>query len=210
MSSDPNVLQAFVQHIAARGKRDGKRSEMTPQQELEALIARVAMADRKAFQAIYSRTSAKLFGVCLRILRDDAQAEEVLQDVYIKIWNQAGVYRSNGYSPMTWLITITRNAAIDRLRKLRRDGESMAPMDIADRLYDSGPGPADQAESASEARALQACLSELPLDRSEMVQRVYLQGLTYREIADETGVKLNTVRTWLRRSLMQLRECLGG
>ena len=90
---------------------------MTPQEEIEALIARVAMADRKAFRALYSRTSAKLFGIALRVLRDEAAAEDVLQDVYVRVWNRAGAYRSNGYSPMTWLITITRNAAIDRLRK---------------------------------------------------------------------------------------------
>ncbi|GAA4223348.1 RNA polymerase sigma-70 factor (ECF subfamily) [Sagittula marina] len=188
----------------------GGSDSMTPQEEIEALIARVAMADRKAFRDLYSRTSAKLFGVSVRILKDEALAEEVLQEVYVKLWDRAGAYRSNGYSPMTWLITITRNASIDRLRKARREGSAMAPVDIAERLYDDAPGPAQQAEMRSEAKALQACLSELPLDRSEMVQRVYLQGLTYQEIAEETGIKLNTVRTWLRRSLMQLRECLGG
>ena len=183
---------------------------MTPQEEIEALIARVAMADRRAFKALYARTSAKLFGICLRVLRDEAMAEEVLQEVYVRLWHRAGQYRANGYSPMTWLITITRNAAIDRLRKARREGRAMEPVDIAERLYDPAPGPAQQAEMRSEAKALMACLSELPLDRAEMVRRVYLQGLSYREMADESGVKLNTVRTWLRRSLMQLRECLGG
>ncbi len=182
---------------------------MTPQEEIEALIARVAMADRKAFRALYSRTSAKLFGIALRVLRDEAAAEDVLQDVYVRVWNRAGAYRSNGYSPMTWLITITRNAAIDRLRKARREGVAQEPVEIAERLYDTAPGPAQQAEMRDEARALNACLDELPADRAEMVRRVYLQGLTYQELSDQSGVKLNTVRTWLRRSLMQLRECLS-
>lgn len=188
----------------------GGSGVMTPQEEIEALIARVAMADRKAFQELYARTSAKLYGIAVRVLRDEAQAEEVLQEVFLKLWDRAGAYRSNGYSPMTWLITITRNSAIDRLRRARREGASLAPVDIAERLYDTAPGPAAQAEQRSEARALQGCLDELPLDRAEMVRRVYLQGLTYREMAQESGAKLNTVRTWLRRSLMQLRECLGG
>lgn len=183
---------------------------MTPQEEIEALIARVAMADRRAFRVLYARTSAKLFGICRRILRDEAMAEEVLQEVYVRLWQRAGQYRSNGYSPMTWLITIARNAAVDRLRKARREGVATEPVEIAERLYDPAPGPARQLEQRQEARALEACLAALPQDRSEMVRRVYLQGLSYREMAEASGVKLNTVRTWLRRSLVQLRECLGG
>lgn len=111
---------------------------------------------------------------------------------------------------MTWLIAIARHAAIDRLRRARREGRAVEPVEIAERLYDTEPGPAQQAEARSEARALAACLAELAEDRAEMVRRVYLHGQTYAEMAEASGVKLNTVRTWLRRSLMQLRECLGG
>ncbi|NVK61194.1 MAG: RNA polymerase subunit sigma, partial [Rhodobacteraceae bacterium] len=86
----------------------------TPQAEIEDLIARTAMGDRAAFRLLYDRTAAKLFGVCLRVLNDRGLAEEALQDVYCKIWARAGQYRVNGFSPMTWLITLARNAAIDR------------------------------------------------------------------------------------------------
>ncbi|MCA0994382.1 MULTISPECIES: sigma-70 family RNA polymerase sigma factor [Roseobacteraceae] len=166
------------------------------------------MADRAAFAALYERTSAKLFGVCLRVLQDRAQAEEALQDTYVKIWTHAGKYRVNGYSPMTWLITLARNSAVDRRR--RRDaGKPVEPIEIDERLADPGPGPAQQAEARAEAQALALCMGELPPDRAEMVRRAYLEGATYAELSEATGVKLNTVRTWLRRSLMSLRECLS-
>ena len=109
---------------------------MTTRADIENLIARVAQGDRAAFKALYGATSAKLFGIALRVLRDEAAAEDVLQDVYVRVWNRAGAYRSNGYSPMTWLITITRNAAIDRLRKARREGVAQEPVEIAERLLE--------------------------------------------------------------------------
>ncbi len=182
---------------------------MTPLEEIERLIARVAMGDRKAFRTLYEKTSAKLFGVSTRVLRDDALAEEVLQEVFLRIWHRADSYKSNGYSPMTWLITITRNAAIDRLRKARRDGTATEPVEIAERLYDPAPGPETQTVMRDEARALEACLDTLDEDRAEMVRKAYIQGVTYAELAEASGTKLNTVRTWLRRSLLQLRECLS-
>ncbi len=181
---------------------------MTPQQEIEALIGRVAMGDRQAFHRLYDRTAAKLFGVCLRVLRDRAVAEDVLQEVFLRIWDKAGLYRANGYSPMTWLITLARNAAIDRRRKIAAQGRA-AGIDEAETLADPAPGPAAAVEAGDEARALRACLAELPEDRADMVRRVYLDGLTYAELAAATETKLNTVRTWLRRSLLQLRECLS-
>jgi RNA polymerase sigma-70 factor (ECF subfamily) len=181
---------------------------VTPQDEIESLIARVSMGDRKAFRALYARTGAKLFGVCLRVLSDEAAAEDVLQEVFLRIWNRAGQYRANGYSPMTWLITISRNAAIDRLRRLRAQGGA-APLDAADLIADPGPGPEAQAVASDMARMLDLCLRELPPDRAGMVRGAYLDGLSYAEIAEASGTPLNTVRTWLRRSLMQLRECLS-
>ena len=168
------------------------------------------MGDRAAFRTLYGRTSAKLFGVCLRVLNDRAQAEEALQEAYAKIWTRAGQYRANGYSPMTWLITLARNTAVDKRRA--RDagvGRRTAPIDAAELVADPAPGPAQQAEARGEAQALHLCLTELPPERAEMVRRAYLDGATYAELADATGTKLNTVRTWLRRSLMQLRECLS-
>ncbi|ETX15609.1 RNA polymerase sigma factor [Roseivivax halodurans JCM 10272] len=179
---------------------------MTPQQEVEELLARIAMGDRRAFSDLYDRTSAKLFGICLRVLRDQAESEEALQEAYVRIWHKADAYRVNGYSPMTWLITLTRNIAIDRRRQRR--GTPSEAIDLAETLPDDGPGPEAMAAERSEAGRLHLCLRELPEDRAAMVRRAYLDGDTYAELAAATGVKLNTVRTWLRRALIQLRECL--
>ena len=180
---------------------------MTPQEEIEDYIARIAMGDRKAFSHLYDRTSAKLFSVALRVLQDRAEAEEALQEAFLRIWHRAEMYRANGFSPMTWLITLTRNVAIDRRRK-KKPAPAEA-LDAADMLADQGPGPEAQAAMNSEARALYACLDELAPDRADMVQRAYLEGWSYAELSDATGVKLNTVRTWLRRALIQLKECLA-
>ncbi|SIS72144.1 RNA polymerase sigma-70 factor, ECF subfamily [Roseivivax lentus] len=165
------------------------------------------MGDRQAFSALYDRTSAKLFSICLRVLGDRAEAEEALQEAFLRIWGRADMYRANGFSPMTWLITLSRNVAIDRRR--RRVPEPGAGLDAADLVADAAPGPEAQAEMSSEARALHACLDGLAPDRADMVARVYLDGWSYADLSAATGVKLNTVRTWLRRSLIELKECLS-
>lgn len=179
---------------------------MTPQQEVEDMLARVAMGDRAAFTALYDRTSAKLFGVCTRVLGDRAEAEEVLQEVFVTVWHKADSYRVNGLSPMTWLITIARNRAVDRRRARKLPP---APIETADLLPDRSPGPEAQAVARSESRQVMLCLDELPRARAHLVRRAYLDGDSYADLAQATGVKLNTIRTWLRRSLIALRECLN-
>ncbi|MBF9032054.1 sigma-70 family RNA polymerase sigma factor [Rhodobacterales bacterium HKCCE3408] len=179
---------------------------MTTRAEIEQHLAQMTLGDRKAFEALYDATAAKLFSVTLRILKDRALAEDALQEVYIKIWHRAGQYQANGLSPMTWLITVARNHAIDRLRTQKAP---TAPLDVAEILPEPGPGPEAQAVAAGERTRLQACLDTLEDGRAEMVRRCYLDGATYKELADAADVPLNTVRTWLRRSLLKLRECLS-
>ena len=180
---------------------------MTPLEEIETLIDRVALGERAAFSALYDATSGKLLGVCLRILRDRAGAEDAMQDAYVKVWKNADRYRANGLSPMTWLITIARNTAIDRLRRQR---DASADIDvISDTMPALGAGPEGAAIAASEARRIVGCLEELPEDRREAVRGCYLGGLSYGDLAEKFGVPLNTMRTWLRRSLLSLRECMA-
>ncbi|SLN40131.1 sigma-70 family RNA polymerase sigma factor [Roseisalinus antarcticus] len=177
----------------------------TGRQDIEAMIARVSLGDRKAFAALYSATSAKLFGVALRVLNDRAEAEECTQEVFIRIWDAAGRYQSNGLSPMTWLITIARNRAIDRLRTRKtRPGD----LGEAAEVPSAGPGPEALAIAASDRERIVACMGTLPQDRAEAIRRVYLEGETYQELADRFSMPLNTIRTWLRRGLQKLRECL--
>ncbi|KNG95086.1 sigma-70 family RNA polymerase sigma factor [Pseudaestuariivita atlantica] len=182
---------------------------MRTRDEIDDLIAQVALGNRRAFSDLYSHTSAKLFGVCLRVLGQRDLAEDALQETFVKIWHNAGRYHAGTYSPMTWLITIARNTAIDRKRKLKAEARRDEREDAAELVPDAAHGPARLAEIASDMRALAACMGELPEGRAEAVRRAYLDGDSYAELADRFEVPLNTMRTWLRRALISLRECLG-
>jgi RNA polymerase sigma-70 factor (ECF subfamily) len=172
---------------------------------IEALIARVAMQDRSAFSELYDATAAKLLGVCLRVLKDRTAAEDAMQDSFIKIWHNADRYAVNGLSPMTWLITIARNTAIDRLRARR----AHSPVESqAETLAAGGPTPEGAAVARSEARRIAACLDGMPQDQRQAIRNVYLNGSSYADCASEMGIPLNTIRTWLRRGLQSLRDCL--
>ncbi|MFN3209136.1 MAG: sigma-70 family RNA polymerase sigma factor [Roseovarius sp.] len=174
---------------------------------IEHMIGRCALKDRDAFSDLYSATSAKLFGVILRVLNNRAEAEEVLQEVYVKIWRNAGRYRSGGF-PDDMADHGARERGIDMLRKRKGTGEQM-PEGLADAMPDSAPGPEAQAVRASEREKLDGCMNELEADRAEAVQGAYLDGETYADLAARFDVPLNTMRTWLRRSLLKLRECLS-
>lgn len=176
-------------------------------EEIETLIAKVALRDRAAFELLYDRTSAKLFGVCLRVLNKRAAAEDAMQDTFVKIWNNADRYRANGLSPMTWLITIARNTSIDRLRARKAGHQDIDTPGLE--LAAPGPSPEDMAVAGSEAAKLTACLGTLDADRAAAVRGAYLDGDSYADLAQQFKVPLNTMRTWLRRSLISLRECLA-
>ena len=177
-------------------------------EQIEVLISRIAMNDRSAFTGLYDATSAKLFGVCLRVLNNRAAAEDAMQDSFVKIWRNASRYQSNGLSPMTWLITIARNTAIDRLRATRKGHVDIDTPGLE--LAASGAGPEHLAIAAGEARRLVGCLEELAEDRGAAVRGAYLDGKSYQDLADAFAVPLNTMRTWLRRGLISLRECMSG
>lgn len=170
------------------------------------LIARTALRDRLAFRELYQRTSAKLFGVTLRILKDRADAEEALQEVYVKIWQRAGRYVSGGYSPISWLVAVARNHSLDVLRSRRPVAEDI---DVAVEVPDATPDPEAAAIGSGEMARIENCLGALEAERAEAVRGAYLDGFSYEELALRYEVPLNTMRTWLRRSLIKLRECLS-
>lgn len=173
--------------------------------EIADLIARCALRDRGAFRQLYARTSAKLFGVALRILRDRAETEEAIQEIYIKIWQKADRYVAGQYSPISWLVAVARNHALDKVRIKRPISEDIdAALDIAD----LGPSPERQVEQAQDSARIAHCLATLEPDRAEAVRGAYLDGFSYEELAQRHAVPLNTMRTWLRRSLVKLKECL--
>lgn len=164
------------------------------------------MGDRDAFSRLYDAVAPKLLGVTLRVLGDRASAEDAMQEAFVKIWRNADRYGVTGHSPMTWLITIARNAAIDRLRRKR-------PAEDIDALAEVLPAAGACGEAAamarSEAAQIMACLDELEPARREAVRGAYLDGRSYAELAAQHDVPLNTMRTWLRRSLLRLRECMS-
>jgi RNA polymerase sigma-70 factor, ECF subfamily len=174
-------------------------------QEIVELISRCALRDRAAFKTLYARTSSKLFGVSLRILRDRGEAEEALQEVYVKIWQRADRFTLGAYSPISWLVAIARNHALDKLRARRPTSDDL---DVALDVADAGPDPEQAAIDRSERGRIDNCLGQLEADKADAVRGAYLDGFSYEELAARHNVPLNTMRTWLRRSLLRLRECL--
>jgi RNA polymerase sigma-70 factor (ECF subfamily) len=171
------------------------------------LIARCALRDRQAFRDLYGRTSAKLYGVTLRILRDRSEAEEALQEVYVKVWQRADKYVPGGYSPISWLVAVARNHSLDVLRARKPRGEDI---DLALDVADAGPDPEQAAADRGERARIDHCLEQLDADKADAVRGAYLDGYSYEELSSRFNVPLNTMRTWLRRSLLKLRDCLSA
>ena len=192
--------------LVSTERKSGEADPVMSQDVISGLIARTALGDRKAFSVLYAQTSAKLFGVSLRILKDRAQAEDAVQEVYVRIWRRAGSFRAGQASAMAWLVTIARNQAIDMIRARQ---PATVEYDDAPDVADPDPDPEARAELSGEARRIDGCLGELEQDRATAVVEAYIEGLSYQELADKNGVPLNTMRTWLRRSLLKLRECMN-
>ena len=174
---------------------------------LVAALKRAATGDKNAFEDVYRRTSAKLFGVCLRIFPERQDAEEALQDAYLTIWSKAATFDSSRASPITWLVTLTRNRAIDRLRAIRNRG--LASLDEAVDVADPAP-LADSVMLADEADSrLNYCINTLDERDAECVRTAFLKGATYAELATRDGVPLGTIKSRVRRALLKLRECMS-
>lgn len=172
-----------------------------------ALLARVAARDEQAFEALYRLTSARLMGIGLRVLGDRAEAEDVLQDVFVSVWSKAEQFDAQRSSAMTWLGTIARNRAIDRLRALPSPA-TRAPLALTDDLPDPGPSPASQADAHSQRSRLDDCLGLLEPRAHTLIRTAFFEGTSYADLAQQTGSPLGSVKSWIRRGLAQLRECL--
>ena len=181
--------------------------QTTPSQDISDLIARCALRDRAAFRVLYERTSAKLFGVTLRILKDRSEAEEAIQEVYVKIWQRADRYVAGNTSPISWLVAVARNHALDILRARRPVSEDI---DVALEIPDGGPSPERAVQDSQDRGRIDHCLGTLEPDRADAVRGAYLDGYSYEELASRYAVPINTMRTWLRRSLIKLKDCLSA
>lgn len=170
--------------------------------ELTTLLAATARGDRTAFQKLYERTAPRLLGVCIRLLGDRHQAEDALQDAYIRIWHNAGEYHEERGTPLTWMMTIVRYLSLDQLRARKRHA---AEDDIPD---EQTAGPETLSVRFDELARLGHCLEHLSEDQRDSVLQVYYRGLTHDELSRHLDTPLGTVKSWVRRGIQSLKRCL--
>jgi RNA polymerase sigma-70 factor (ECF subfamily) len=183
--------------------------------ELSQLLSRAGLGDRAAFATLYELTSSHLFAVVLRINRDRAQAEDVLQEVYVNVWRAAGGFDAAQSQPLTWLTSIARNRAIDSLRRAQTQPQFQSTTtdddedpDVYDTTADDQPGPLELLSRASDARALSHCMQDLTAPQRQSLALAFYDGLSHAEVAEKMGQPLGTVKSWVRRALLSLKACL--
>ena len=184
----------------------------SPDADLMALIDRVGLRDEAALRLLYDRTSPKLFGLALRVVRQREWAEDVLQEAFMTIWRVAGDYRGTLSPPMAWMGLIVRSRALDLLRRRTADRAQLTQeFDevMAETLESDAPNPADTADASEQAWALHQCLSQLDNRQREVVSLAYLRDMSHGELAEQLKLPLGTVKTWIRRGLEKLRTCMG-
>ena len=196
------------------------KSEWTERSvEISRLMARAGLGDRAAFATLYEQTSAHLLGVVLRINRDRAQAEDILQEVYVNVWRAAKSFDAAQSQPLTWLTSIARNRAIDSLRRSQtqpqlRPGRAASgeegETDVYDTVADEAPGPLDLLSRASDARVLGTCMQQLSAPQRQSVALAFFDGLSHAEVAATMRQPLGTVKSWIRRALASLKDCLDA
>lgn len=183
-------------------------------EKLRGLLARIALADQRAFAELYRQTSPHLFAVAMRIVRNGALAEDMLQEAFVSVWHHAGTYDAAKSQPATWLTSIVRNRCLDRLRRrevdieplLRDDEEGAAAWEPPS----DAPTPVDLLLAAADARALRGCLDSLESGPRQAIALAFFQGLSHRELASQMREPLGTVKSWVRRGLATLRRCLDA
>lgn len=175
--------------------------------ELAIALGQTGLGDRAAFRTVYEATSAKLLGVCLRILSDRQLAEDVLQDTYLTVWRKAETFDPSRASPITWLVTIARNRSIDRLRSAAPMRKT-TPVEDAHDLADAAPLASDVVEHGDDVKRLNVCLEELEDKVRGAIRTAFMDGVTYDTLAQRENVPLGTMKSWIRRGLLRLRTCL--
>jgi len=178
--------------------------------QLMDLLARTALADQRAFAELYNLTSAHLYAVALRILRQSASAEEVLQESFVNIWHHAGSYVATRSQPLTWLTSIVRNRCLDQLRRREVDTVTIDDEDEGMTLPDAGPTPLEMLVSGADARAVRTCVETLESGQKQAVALAFYRGLSHAELAAHLHEPLGTVKSWVRRGLERLKACLDA
>jgi RNA polymerase sigma-70 factor (ECF subfamily) len=186
-------------------------SDLTSVSDAE-LILLVTQGDQYALEALYERYARAVYSFSLRIVGDAQVAEEILQEVFVRAWQQGGSFQSARGSLITWLLSITHNLSIDEVRRRERrpqKAESEEPESILAGLPDEGPNVEEEVWLSSLRVSIQDALQQLPAAQREAIELAYFQGLTQREIADTLGEPLGTIKTRMRLGMLKLREQLG-
>ncbi len=170
---------------------------------LAAWLDQAAAGDTLAFRNLYDATSAKLFGVILRILHERGEAEDVLQEVYTTVWRKAAEFDATRASPITWMATIARNRAIDRLRA--RGSRPTAPLEQAAEVRDERATAEDIISANDDSRRLGTALGRLDARHAAAIRSTYFEGLTYEALAEREGVPVGTLKSWVRRGLIRMK-----
>lgn len=185
-------------------------------QRLHSLLSRVALGDRQAFAALYEDTRATLFGVILRITVDRSLAEDVLQEVFVNVWRSAQSFDAQRSQPLTWLTSVARHRAIDSLRRRKAEpatvsmhGDDDDDGGAPDTLADPAAGPLQRLEQAAEAHALTQCMQQLSRAQQQCLALTYYRGLSHAEAAEHLSLPLGTVKSWVRRALSAVKDCLA-
>ena len=183
-----------------------------PAAELPELLARVALGDRAAFRTLYDATQRSLFPVARRITRNESWADEVLQESYMTVWHRAATFDASKASPMTWMTTIVRNRALDRLSLASARHEASVPDEDLEALWNQQPQDGDASVWADDAALharLHECVGHLEARQRQSVALCYLNGLSHTEVAEHLGQPLGSVKGWIRRAMLHLKDCLG-
>ncbi|GIH17732.1 ECF RNA polymerase sigma factor SigK [Rugosimonospora africana] len=174
--------------------------------DLDDLIRRVARGDEAAFAALYDQLAPRAYGLARRIVRDPAQAEEVVQEALVDVWRSAGRYEPARGSVISWVLTITHRRAVDRVRAEQASTDRARRTAVADVAFDE---VVEEATARFERQQVRRCLGRLTDLQREAVNLAYYRGYTYREVAELLGIALPTVKTRMRDALIRLRDCLG-
>lgn len=173
----------------------------------EVLLGQVALGSRQAFEALYRDAAPQMFGICVRVLADLSEAEDALQEAFTAVWRKAAQFDATRASARTWLAMIARNKALDRLRA-RPTRTRHAPIELIKDMEDPGPSPQQQTQTLADRERLDFCLQQLEPRRRSLICAAFFDGSSYEELASRSGSPLGSVKSWIRRGLMQLRACL--
>jgi RNA polymerase sigma-70 factor, ECF subfamily len=178
---------------------------------LASLLAKVALGDQAAFALLYRESSSHLYGVAVRILREGAAAEEVLQEAFVSVWHHAGSYQAGKSQPLTWLTAVVRNRCLDQLRRRELDTVTMTTDDDEGKEFDlpsADPTPVETLLAGAEAQSVRDCVDALDGGQKQAIALAFYQGLSHAELADHLRQPLGTVKSWVRRGLERLKSCL--